>query len=204
MSRYDGLIIPRSYSEYINKTDAATLSQALQLSGVMDAAPTANSNHPIKSGGVYTDTKNIRDIISEYFSPTATYKVGDYVLYNNTLYRCTVNHSGAWNGAHFSSITIGEALESTSRARYAVSQEVSLNDGLIDAVITAIQNTSNYQPFQGATQSGQEGAYWGYRHSSFAEGLIITKYKILMFYAEISSSVATMATLRTIMNVVYL
>ena len=54
MSRYDGLLIPRSYSEYINKTDAATLLQALQLSGVMDNAPTANSNHPTKSGGVYT------------------------------------------------------------------------------------------------------------------------------------------------------
>ena len=53
MSRYDGLIIPRSYSEYINKTDAATLLQALQLSGVMDAAPTENSNKPAKSGGVY-------------------------------------------------------------------------------------------------------------------------------------------------------
>ena len=54
MSRYDGLIIPRSYSEYINKTDAATLLQALQLSGVMDNTPTANSNHPTKSSGVYT------------------------------------------------------------------------------------------------------------------------------------------------------
>ena len=54
MSRYDGLIIPRSYSEYINKTDAATLLQALQQSGVMDAAPTENSNHPVKSGGVFT------------------------------------------------------------------------------------------------------------------------------------------------------
>lgn len=53
MSRYDGLIIPRSYSEYINKTDAATLLQALQLSGVMDNAPTANSNHPVTSDGVY-------------------------------------------------------------------------------------------------------------------------------------------------------
>lgn len=52
MSRYDGLIIPRSYSEYINKTDAATLLQALQLSGVMDAAPTAGSNHPVKSDGL--------------------------------------------------------------------------------------------------------------------------------------------------------
>ena len=53
MSRYDGLIIPRSYSEYINKTDAATLLQALQLSGVMDNAPTAQSTKPAKSGGIY-------------------------------------------------------------------------------------------------------------------------------------------------------
>lgn len=62
MSRYDGLIIPRSYSEYINKTDAATLLQALQLSGVMDNAPTANSNHPIKSSGVKTALTNVRNI----------------------------------------------------------------------------------------------------------------------------------------------
>ena len=52
MSRYDGLIIPRSYSDYINKTDAATLLQALQQSGVMDAAPTSGSNHPVKSDGI--------------------------------------------------------------------------------------------------------------------------------------------------------
>ena len=55
MSRYDGLIIPRSYSEYINKTDAATFQQALQLSGVMDNVPTAGSNNPVKSGGVKTE-----------------------------------------------------------------------------------------------------------------------------------------------------
>ena len=54
MSRYDGLIIPRSYSEYINKTDAATLSQALQLPSVMDSTPTENSNRPVRSGGIYT------------------------------------------------------------------------------------------------------------------------------------------------------
>ena len=53
MSRYDGLIIPRSYSEYINKTDSATFQQALQLSGVMDNAPTAQSTKPAKSGGIF-------------------------------------------------------------------------------------------------------------------------------------------------------
>ena len=62
MSRYDGLIIPRSYSEYINKTDAATLSQALQLSGVMDNEPTANSNSPVKSSGLYNRIYGMHNI----------------------------------------------------------------------------------------------------------------------------------------------
>ena len=53
MSRYDGLIIPRSYSEYINKTDAATLQQALQLSGVMSNSPAKGSSLPVNSGGVW-------------------------------------------------------------------------------------------------------------------------------------------------------
>ena len=54
MSRYDGLIIPRSYSEYINKTDAATLSQALRLSGVVQNKPAKESKSPIESGGVWS------------------------------------------------------------------------------------------------------------------------------------------------------
>ena len=52
MSRYDGLIIPRSYSEYINKTDAATLQQALQLPGVLSGAVAAGDNKAVKSGAV--------------------------------------------------------------------------------------------------------------------------------------------------------
>lgn len=54
MAKYDGLIIPRSYSEYINKTDAATHAQAHQLNGVLDPAPIENGQNAIKSGGVYT------------------------------------------------------------------------------------------------------------------------------------------------------
>jgi hypothetical protein len=72
MSRYDGLIIPRSYSEYINKTDAATLLQALQLSGIMDSAPTENSNKPIKSSGVYTSLKNTPPVFALYRAGTYT------------------------------------------------------------------------------------------------------------------------------------
>ena len=70
MSRYDGLIIPRSYSEYINKTDAATLQQALQLSGVLSRAVAAGDNKAVTSNAV-------NDALAEYtaipylsFNPT--------------------------------------------------------------------------------------------------------------------------------------
>ena len=53
MSRYDGLIIPRSYSEYINKTDAATLAQALQLGGVLAQQVSEGNNAAITSGAVH-------------------------------------------------------------------------------------------------------------------------------------------------------
>ena len=52
MSRYDGLIIPRSYSEYINKTDAATIQQALQLPGVLSGAVAAGDNKAVTSNAV--------------------------------------------------------------------------------------------------------------------------------------------------------
>ena len=52
MSKYDGLIIPRSYSEYINKTDAATLQQALQLPGVLSEAVVAGDNKAVTSNAV--------------------------------------------------------------------------------------------------------------------------------------------------------
>lgn len=64
MSRYDGLIIPRSYSEYINKTDAATLQQALQLSGVLSGAVAAGDNKAVKSDAVNEAIKSFYKIIT--------------------------------------------------------------------------------------------------------------------------------------------
>ena len=60
MSRYDGLIIPRSYSEYLNKTDSATLSQMLQhLTGLWSHAVSAGDNKPVTSDAVYEAFTNL-------------------------------------------------------------------------------------------------------------------------------------------------
>lgn len=138
MSRYDGLIIPRSYSEYINKTDAATLSQALQLPSVMDSTPTENSNRPVRSGGIYTalagkqptltfdtiptegsnnpvESGGVYNTLANFaptFNTVTDYAVGDYVTYNNMLYRCITAHTaGIWVAGHFTQVTVGRELK---------------------------------------------------------------------------------------------
>ena len=52
MSRYDGLIIPRSYNEYINKSDPLTLAQALQQNNVLSEAVAAGDNKGVTSNAV--------------------------------------------------------------------------------------------------------------------------------------------------------
>ena len=79
MSRYDGLIIPRSYSEYINKTDAATLQQALQLSGVLSGAVAAGDNKAVKSSAV-------NDALANYEKS---------LVFNNT--QSSEIYKGYWN-----------------------------------------------------------------------------------------------------------
>lgn len=76
MSRYDGLIIPRSYSEYINKTDAATLQQALQLSGILSGAVAAGDNKAVTSNAVNGALANyeVKQYIGYGISRT-TYKI---------------------------------------------------------------------------------------------------------------------------------
>lgn len=64
MSRYDGLIIPRSYSEYLNKTDSATLSQMLQhLTGLWSHAVSADDQKPVTSDAV-------NNALAEYINKT--------------------------------------------------------------------------------------------------------------------------------------
>ena len=67
MSRYDGLIIPRSYSEYLNKTDSATLSQMLQqLTGLWSHAVSAGDQKPVTSDAVNSALTNVSELNQLY------------------------------------------------------------------------------------------------------------------------------------------
>lgn len=51
--------------------------------------------------------------IGDAYDPTQTYAVGDYCIYNNTLYRCNtaIATAEAWNSAHWTATSIASELE---------------------------------------------------------------------------------------------
>ena len=93
MSRYDGLIIPRSYSEYINKTDAATLQQALQLTGVLSGTVAAGDNKAVTSNAVNAALANCQkingNIISEGIDLDLLQDNGVYIIDWGVIKLCT-------------------------------------------------------------------------------------------------------------------
>lgn len=117
MSRYDGLIIPRSYSEYINKTDAATLQQALQLGGVLAQQVSAGNNAAVTSNAVngalteyvqgrrvlFTKGMDLNTVITagEYYANTDA--LGNSLLNrpsfsSGNLYGCSMSVYSSTNG----------------------------------------------------------------------------------------------------------
>lgn len=99
MSRYDGLIIPRSYSEYINKTDAATLQQALQLSGVLSGAVAAGDNKAVKSSAVNKILREKR--VGEIYNSNEYWKVSLTGFYARPIVIKCIGSLGLYDIAMF-------------------------------------------------------------------------------------------------------
>lgn len=60
--------------------------------------------HEADSAHIAQNTANF----APAFSEVTSYAVGDYVTYNNILYRCTTAHTaGTWVAGHFTQVTVG-------------------------------------------------------------------------------------------------
>ena len=55
---------------------------------------------------------NINNIIASGYDPTATYVIGDLVIYNNKLYKCVseITTAEAWTAAHWNETNIGAEI----------------------------------------------------------------------------------------------
>lgn len=57
-------------------------------------------------GGEGADT----EIIADDFDDTESYAVGDYVVYEGDLYKCTTAHTGAWDASDFDATQVMEEM----------------------------------------------------------------------------------------------
>lgn len=93
-------------------TGAAGSSASATITGT-DAAPVLNLTIP---QGLKGDAGN-GDMIADDFSTSASYAVGDYVIYSGTLYRFTAAHSaGAWAGTDATAVQLAEDVSDLKSA----------------------------------------------------------------------------------------
>ena len=115
-------------------------------------APTAGDQNKVLSGGGLW-VPQPTDMISDAWTTGKLYKVGEYCISNNTLYKCNTEHTSAAGYAppysYWDDVTVGEELS-------------SLNSGLIDdyADFTAPSITdSRYQIIKGGYKQVGKAVY---------------------------------------------
>lgn len=82
-------------------TDASVIVQWTAFKLMTDTVHEADAAH------IAQNTANF----APAFSEVTSYAVGDYVTYNNVLYRCTTAHTaGVWVAGHFTQVTVGGDL----------------------------------------------------------------------------------------------
>lgn len=54
--------------------------------------------------------------------------------------------------------------------------------GIQGEIRTQFNNTAQYAEFKGSSMVGEEGAWWGYRHSNFGSGIFISRGDVMAFY----------------------
>lgn len=159
MSRYDGLIIPRSYSEYLNKTDSATLSQMLQhLTGLWSHAVSAGDNKPVTSDAVYealTDAATIQQALQVPGVLSEAVAAGDNkAVTSNAVYEALTNLEKTSHNiprlvpkditAYITDGTFWKRLAGTDG--YALFEDIYVGDYFkMSRAISAYERTGQYQ-----------------------------------------------------------
>ena len=148
----------------------------------------SQSSNPV---GTYTDaakiairnmlgSASVADIAPMYDS-TATYDLGEYVIYNGTFYRCTtaITTAEAWDATHWTLATIGEILKAipTGGTTGQVLRKQSNDDFIAnwsDETVKDVQINGTSILSQGVANVpvAEEQAFGVIRRSTRANGLL--------------------------------
>lgn len=70
---------------------------------------------------------NIFADIAPAFDATSTYAVGDYVIYNDQLYKCTTAHTGAWAAADFTATSLSDEIKNNKGTVYTAGKYINID-----------------------------------------------------------------------------
>lgn len=66
----------------------------------------------------------VEDVVAAEFSDGVSYTVGQYVIKDGLMYKCTTAHHGAWNGSDFTLTTTGAQLTELNSALTDVNNDL--------------------------------------------------------------------------------
>ena len=137
----------------------------------MDNAPTLNSGNFVKSGGVALVESRHEESLANQYSPNTPYAVGDYCIYENSLYRCTmaIPMGEAWDATHWESAVISTDMNDTHAQ--IQNQIGDLQEGLAiivdgDTASMAVPS-GGYAYIRNNTHGLAEGLYKNLSNSAF-------------------------------------
>ena len=108
-----------------------------------------------EGGGGSFDTS----IIADDFDAEETYAIGDYCIYEGSLYKCTTAHTGAWNASHFTETQVVDEFGSNSGVQIPaiVGNKFNYNGTVQGPVITGLD--SEHCTVTGTTSATNIGQY---------------------------------------------
>ena len=97
------------------------------------ATITGTAENPVLNLTIPRGNSGDEGLLATAYSSSATYAVGDYCIYNDTLYRCTtaISTAEAWTAAHWTAVTVGDEL---SDLKADLSNNYAKQDGSYDTL----------------------------------------------------------------------
>ena len=101
-----------------------------------DSVPTNGSTLLITSDAVYDALLLIATDIAPVYNPDATYVLGAYCTYDNTLYKCTtaITTAEAWTAGHWTAVSVGAVLASLESAVATNASDIDAIEGTLEDI----------------------------------------------------------------------
>lgn len=171
----------KTYHVYFKQLGGGNLTLTTGKEGATDLVMNSGTYVAI----IYVDENG--NITSQSATATNTIQAGNYQ---------PLTSDGATSLQPVDTVTSGNMHSVTSNAvaylGNVLSNQLSVynttssypSESVQNVIKTQFNNTAQYAEFKGSSMTGEEGAWWGFRHSDYGCGIFISKGAVVAFYLD--------------------